>query len=222
MVNGQCSMVFRSFLIANLFLVCTAIRAEVNVIRTDVNPKTPVFKNEEGVYMLEEGGVYTIRGIVNGDIKGCGDIGVKMEDGTVVNGCVELLGKRGSVSRKLPRIWIDYTCQATINNPGEVALQTGSHRPTFVEYCGTLVVNGNVSGALQLTDGGTTLVVNGDMKDGFAYLDKETWLRVKGTLADGVMISAEFGHDGDEAPITDTYATDGDYKVFFGGTEPEE
>ena len=215
-------MVFRSLLIANLILVCTAIRAEVNVIRTDVNPKTPVFKNEEGVYMLEEGGVYTIRGIVNGDIKGCGDIGVKMEDGTVVNGCVELLDKRGSVSRKLPRIWIDYTCQATINNPGEVALQAGSHGPTFVEYCGTLVVNGNVSGHLQLTDGGTRLIVNGNMNDGSAYLDKETWLCVKGTLGEGVVIRAECGRDGHEAFITESFTSDGDYKVFFGGEEPEE
>ena len=207
---------------ANLLFVCGTICAEVNVIRTDVTPKTPVYKNEEGVYLLEDGGVYTVSGTINGDIKGCGDIGVKMEDGTVINGSVELLGTTGKVRQRLPRIWVDYTCRATINNPDEVALQAGSHGPTFVEYCGTLVVNGNVSGLFQLTDGGTTLVVNGNVNDGSAYLDKETWLRVKGTLGEGVTIRAEYGQDGDEAFITETYASDGDYKVFYGGEESEE
>ena len=214
-------MFLRNFLIASLLLICGTICAEVHIIRTDVNPKTPVLKNEEGVYVLEDGGVYTVRGTINGDIKGIGDIGVKMEDGTVINGCVELLSKPGNKSQRLPRIWIDYTCRATINNPGKVALHAESHRPIFVEYCGTLVVNGNVSGAVQLTDGGTTLVVNGDMNDGFAYLYKETRLRVKGAISEGVTIRAEYGPDGKEAYITETYALDGDYKVFFGGEEPD-
>lgn len=211
----------RCCLIATFLLVCSVIRAEVNVIRTDVTPKTPVSMNEEGVYVLKDGGVYTVSGTINGDIKGGGDIVMKMENGTVVNGRVELVGKTGYLSQRLPKIWIDYTCRAIINNPGEVALQAGNLGPTFIEYCGTLVVNGNVSGQFQLTDGGTTLVVNGNMNDGSTYLDKETWLRLKGTIGTDVMIRAEYGRDGHEAFITETYASDGNYKVFFGGEEPE-
>ena len=222
MKSSNCH-ILRCCLIAYLLLLCGAICARENIIRTDVNPKTPVLKDEQGNYILEDGGVYTVSGTVNANIKGSGDIGLRMEDGTVINGCVELLGTKGDVDRKLPRIWVDYTCHATINNPGKVALQAGSHRPTFIEYCGTLVVNGNVSGMLQLTDGGTTLVVNGNMNDGSAYLDKETWLRLKGTIFEGVMIRAEYGSDGKNANITDTYISEGegDYKVFYGGEESE-
>ena len=207
-------------LIANLFPVCVAIYAKEDIIRTDVSPKTHVIKNEQGKYILEDGGVYTVSGTVYGDIEGSGDIGLRFEDGTIINGCVNLQCKTYSIIRRNPRIWIDYTCHATINNPGKVALQAGCYGPISIEYCGTLIVNGNVSGRVQLTDGGTTLIVNGNINDGYAYLNKETWLRVNGTIENGVMIRAEFDQYGNEAYITDTYATDGNHKVFYGGDDP--
>lgn len=193
------------------------------IIRTDVNPKTLVFKNEQGKYILKNGGVYTVKGTLYGDIEGRGDIGLKIEDGTIINGQVDLQCTANNVIRKYPsnpRIWVDYKCHATINNPDGIALQAGHRGPTFIEYCGTITVNGNVSGNIQLTDGGTTLIVNGNVCDGFAYLNKETWLRVNGTIEDGVRIKAEFNQYGNEASITNSYATDGDIKVFYGGDEP--
>ena len=202
----------------------TRTTKEGSIVRTDVNPKTPVLKNEEGNYILEKGGVYTVGGTIWGDIIGRGDIGLRMENGTVINGCVNLQCATGNVSRKYPtnpRIWIDYNCRATINNPDSIALQTGGYGPTYIEYCGTLTVNGDISGSIQLTDGGTALIVNGNINDGFAYLKKETWFRVKGTIGDEVTIKAEFDQNGDEAYITESYSTDGDYKVFYGGDDPE-
>lgn len=201
----------------------TAKKTKEVITRTDVTPHTSVFKNEQGEYILENGGVYTVSGTINGDIKGSGDIGLKIEDGTVINGCVDLQRTTGIATRKHPnnpRIWIDHTCKATINNPGKIALQAGSYGPTFIEYCGTLTVNGNVSGNVQLTDGGTTLIINGNINDGFAYLNKETWLRVNGTIGEGVEIEAEYDQNGNEAHITDSYSTEGDYKVFYGGDDP--
>ena len=177
----------------------------------------------DGNYILEDGGVYTVSGTVYGNIIGRGDIGLKIANGTIINGRVDLQRKISKVTRKYPsnpRIWIDYTCHATINNPDTVALQAGSYGPTFIEYCGTLTVNGNVSGNIQLTDGGTTLIVNGNMTDGFAYLNKETWLRLKGTIGDGVRIKAEYDQDGNEAYITNSYQVDDNYMVFYGGDDP--
>ena len=227
------------FSVANLLLVCGAIYAtglepesynettvkmtKEDIIRTDVNPKTHVFKNEQGNYILEDGGVYTVSGIVYGDIIGRGDIGLKIEDGTVINGCVDLQSTVNRVSwrkPRVPRIWVDYTSVATINNPGKIALQAGHNRPTFIEYCGTLIVNGDVSGGVQLTDGGTTLIVKGNMNDGYAYLNKGTWLRVNGTIGEGVEIKAEYDQNGNEAYITNSFSTDGDNKVFYGGDDP--
>ena len=209
-------------LIACLLPVCAMLQAKEDIIRTDVTPNTHVSKDEEGNYILEDGGVYAASGILNADIKGSGYIVLRIEDGTVINGCVDLQCATNNATRRFPRIWIDYTCQATINNPGKVALKTGHYVPTFIEYCGTLIVNGELCGRVQLTDGGTTLVVNGDMSDGSAYLYKETWLRVKGTIGEGVGIRAEFGQNGREASITNSYATDGDYKVFYGGDDPDD
>lgn len=215
--------ILKACLIAYLLPVCVSLCAKDDIIRTDVNPKIPVLKNEEGNYILEDGGVYAVRGTVYGDIIGRGDIGLKIEDGTIINGQVDLQCSAVRVRRKFPtnpRIWVDYTCHATINNLGNIALQAGHRGPTFIEYCGTLTVNGNVSGNIQLTDGGTTLIVNGDINEGNAYLNKETWLRVNGTIGEGVVIKAEFNQYGNEARITNSYATDGDHKVFYGGDDP--
>lgn len=213
----------KACLIAYLLPIYVTLYAKEEIIRTDVSPHTPVSKNEQGKYILDNGGVYTVRGTIYGDIEGRGDIGLRFENGTIINGCVNLQYASSRVPRKYPRnprIWIDYTCHATINNPGQIALQAGSFGPTFIEYCGTLTVNGNVSGGVQLTDGGTTLIVNGNMTEGFAYLNKETWLRINGTIEDGVRIKAEFDQYGDEAYITNSYSTDGDYKIFYGGDNP--
>ena len=195
------------------------VRAEI--IRTDVNPQVPVLRDEQGKYILKDGGIYTVSGTIDGDIEGHGDIGVRMSGGTVINGCVDLQYSSSSRTRRVPRIWIDYTCRATINNSGKIALQTGRYRPTFIEYCGTLTVNGNVSGSVQITDGGTTLIVQGEINDGFAYLNKETWLRVKGPIQEGVEIRAEYDRRGNEANITNSYTTEGDYRVYYGGDVPE-
>lgn len=209
-------------LIACLLSVCTMLRPKEDIIRTDVTPNTHVSKDEQGNYILEDGGVYAASGTLNGDIKGSGYIVLRIEDGTIINGCVDLRCATNNATRRFPRIWIDYTCRATINNPGKVALQTGHYVPTFIEYCGTLTVNGDLSGRVQLTDGGTVLVVNGNIDDGSAYLYKETWLKVKGTIGEEVRIRAEFDPNGHETYITNSYTTDGDYKVFYGGDDPDD
>ena len=221
--KGTIMNILKACLIAYLLPVCVTIHAKEDIIRTDVSPQTHVAKDEQGNYILEDGGVYTVSGTVYGNIIGRGDIGLKIANGTIINGRVDLQRKISKVTRKYPsnpRIWIDYTCHATINNPDTVALQAGSYGPTFIEYCGTLTVNGNVSGNIQLTDGGTTLIVNGNMTDGFAYLNKETWLRLKGTIGDGVRIKAEYDQDGNEAYITNSYQVDDNYLVFYGGDDP--
>lgn len=225
-------------LIANLLPLCVTIYAsgsepedchetivetpKEDIIRTDVSPKTHVVKNEQGNYILEDGGVYAVRGTIYGDIIGRGDIGLRFEDGAIINGCVDLQSTTNKATRRfprVPRIWIDYTCHATINNPGKIALQAGHYKPTYIEYCGTLTINGNVNGNIQLTDGGTILIINGNLNDGFAYLNKETWLRINGTIGDDVEIKAEFNQHGNGASFTKPYSTDGNYKVFYGGDD---
>ena len=42
----------------------TRTTKEGSIVRTDVNPKTPVLKNEEGNYILQKGGVYTVGGTI--------------------------------------------------------------------------------------------------------------------------------------------------------------
>ena len=183
---------------------------------------TPVKKNNEGKYILEDGHNYTASGLVNGNIEGSGQITLTLEGGTVINGYVIL--QSIFEGYKFANIYVqgNSTINYPVNSehPDAIALQAQYNFATTIsgEYT-TLTVNGNVSHDFDIEHEGMTLVINGNIIDGTYQLGEKTYLKVSGNTGGVAGIIAAFDGDGNSWVNIENNPTeyDGTYKVFYGG-----
>ena len=184
---------------------------------------TPVKKNNDGKYILEDGYNYTASGPINGNIEGRGEIRLTLEAGTVINGYVKLQSTDdNSVYRNAS---INVEGNSTINYPDKIALQAQYNNSTRIYGGATLTVNGNTSYDFYIGDEETTLVINGNILNGDYTLEKETLLKLSGEKNGETNIIVEYdGYGNHWVSIEDQSWVEEPYRVYYGGeyVEPDD